>query len=186
MRQELVSIHVLRRGRCVLNSKGLLMRSCVFQSTSSEEDVVSPLLTLDTITELVFQSTSSEEDVVSHQVVMQPACLLNGFNPRPPKRTLCRGLPCRTAATTFQSTSSEEDVVSIITYANKYHEPCFNPRPPKRTLCLCLKCNKPNKPVFQSTSSEEDVVSELDSAFVFSSVVSIHVLRRGRCVTKGI
>ena len=83
-----VSIHVLRRGRCVLDDLKLDVTNSMFQSTSSEEDVVS-----------VFPS----------------ACIViwKGFNPRPPKRTLCH-LASRTTATGngFQSTSSEEDVVS--------------------------------------------------------------------------
>ena len=37
----------------------------------------------------VFQSTSSEEDVVS-AVLMLPVLHPLSFNPRPPKRTLCR------------------------------------------------------------------------------------------------
>ena len=35
---------------------------------------------------------------------------------------------------------------------------------------------------FQSTSSEEDVVSLAGEGGVYSNKVSIHVLRRGRCV----
>ena len=108
-----------------------------------------------------FQSTSSEEDVVSLDIVVMAQEIVC-FNPRPPKRTLCReGL------NTLQGEGLS-----------------FNPRPPKRTLCHEGSCCQLNKGYwFQSTSSEEDVVSsEFDGAFVFSSVVSIHVLRRGRCV----
>ena len=36
-----VSIHVLRRGRCVIFDGGKIGDHTVFQSTSSEEDVVS-------------------------------------------------------------------------------------------------------------------------------------------------
>ena len=58
-----------------------------------------------------FQSTSSEEDVVSClQSVFDQ--VYYGFNPRPPKRTLCQ--------------KHRRDVKSCR---------CFNPRPPKRTLC---------------------------------------------------
>ena len=59
----------------------------------------------------------------------------------------------------FQSTSSEEDVVSRQTRASNWALRCFNPRPPKRTLCL-----------------------EKGLAKYRGNSVSIHVLRRGRCV----
>ena len=106
------------------------------------------------------------------------------FNPRPPKRTLCpkRGFGlCRVAdvsihvlrrgrcvgikatnrlyASVFQSTSSEEDVVSIYRAGHLLRFFCFNPRPPKRTLCLYIA-----------------------QVIYCGSFVSIHVLRRGRCV----
>ena len=130
-----------------------------------------------------FQSTSSEEDVVSALVLdMQPHPLWR-FNPRPPKRTLCL---VRTILygffAMFQSTSSEEDVVSYLGAGTRTAQYCFNPRPPKRALCLynqpCSLCRhgrfNPRPPKrtlcppclsalqlshkFQSTSSEEDVV----------------------------
>ncbi len=59
----------------------------------------------------------------------------------------------------FQSTSSEEDVVSLDIKLHARNDKGFNPRPPKRTLCR---------------------VVHLHSIFQFD--VSIHVLRRGRCV----
>ena len=107
------------------------------------------------------------------------------FNPRPPKRTLCQKQTTWTKLhSTFQSTSSEEDVVSITIRTNMCKTFCFNPRPPKRTLCLengtkvkiCLE--------FQSTSSEEDVVSTKPGVTSCNEAVSIHVLRRGRCVCR--
>ena len=82
-----VSIHVLRRGRCV----SLIVDGSVgcpsFQSTSSEEDVVSQHFP-QYLYELLFQSTSSEEDVVSGLFHLYSQHLPS-FNPRPPKRTLC-------------------------------------------------------------------------------------------------
>ena len=106
-----------------------------------------------------FQSTSSEEDVVSN-----PAMLLlsqnYSFNPRPPKRTLCPAIVSALLAVwMFQSTSSEEDVVS------EYFT----------SLVQCFR-------QFQSTSSEEDVVSPGITLYRIIGLVSIHVLRRGRCV----
>ena len=63
-RTQLVSIHVLRRGRCVRSAR------------------------INPVPDLMFQSTSSEEDVVSKSM-----CKCRDghycFNPRPPKRTLC-------------------------------------------------------------------------------------------------
>ncbi len=129
-----VSIHVLRRGRCVLPHFGHFLEPLLFQSTSSEEDVVSYTEKTARSHIITFQSTSSEEDVVSRHGVP-----LHTLNP-------------------FQSTSSEEDVVSRITT-----------RPTPRLQ-------------FQSTSSEEDVVSVTCSISTAQFVVSIHVLRRGRCV----
>ena len=67
------------------------------------------------ITYVVFQSTSSEEDVVSRirWTIMSATAR---FNPRPPKRTLCPHVTLDMyAASMFQSTSSEEDVVSLDT-----------------------------------------------------------------------
>ena len=84
-----VSIHVLRRGRCVCvgglihgsslgfnprppkrtlcpeSSETLYLEVKMFQSTSSEEDVVSHLPVCQPHNYHMFQSTSSEEDVVS-------------------------------------------------------------------------------------------------------------------------
>ena len=130
-----VSIHVLRRGRCVVKS-------------GSVGSLISG-----------FQSTSSEEDVVSDMIIPR-AIKLSGFNPRPPKRTLCLGgaltgagdymfqstsseedvvsistKPCVQSDFMFQSTSSEEDVVSGLKVVCRHSFQCFNPRPPKRTLC---------------------------------------------------
>ena len=85
----------------------------------------------------MFQSTSSEEDVVSVAKV-GVSHALRGFNPRPPKRTLCHSTKSFKAFHTslFQSTSSEEDVVSA-----------------NFTIPIGSRQS------FQSTSSEEDVVS---------------------------
>ena len=60
----------------------------------------------------MFQSTSSEEDVVSDPNIVRTA-IVTSFNPRPPKRTLCHRFGADAwCLTKFQSTSSEEDVVS--------------------------------------------------------------------------
>ena len=64
---RLVSIHVLRRGRCVLDRYKRIDYNGAFQSTSSEEDVVSGYAWVYDTHKCVFQSTSSEEDVVSLQ-----------------------------------------------------------------------------------------------------------------------
>ena len=109
-----VSIHVLRRGRCVMQYRFTRAAIRVFQSTSSEEDVVSVVRTC-------------EVDVPL------------GFNPRPPKRTLCLSAPLICTITNwFQSTSSEEDVVSGAMGSMRTIQGRFNPRPPKRTLCRRL------------------------------------------------
>ena len=84
-----VSIHVLRRGRCVDCTIYCQSTSHMFQSTSSEEDVVSGSGSLLLLLSLLFQSTSSEEDVVS---ALDQLYFLHSLM--------------------FQSTSSEEDVVS--------------------------------------------------------------------------
>ena len=180
----------------------------VFQSTSSEEDVVSRISYFWVLMSLRFQSTSSEEDVVSWSVWKHCSTNRTSFNPRPPKRTLCHLKMLNTVYNVpFQSTSSEEDVVSQLQNIIQQAVLCFNPRPPKRTLCpecdygYFIISNR-----FQSTSSEEDVVSSLcfvSVAYVkgfnprppkrtlclsyvcascISYAVSIHVLRRGRCV----
>ena len=110
-----------------------------------------------------------------------------GFNPRPPKRTLC-----------------------LMSCAPPLKDQSFNPRPPKRTLCLfcapvtiqlsvvsihvlrrgryviILQKTSRHNQLFQSTSSEEDVVSALVCKIAFVVSVSIHVLRRGRCVETAI
>ena len=131
-----VSIHVLRRGRCVLPHFGHFLEPLLFQSTSSEEDVVSYTEKTARSHIITFQSTSSEEDVVSRHgvplhtlnpvsihVLRRGRCVIrrflrrqprSSFNPRPPKRTLCHNYTRRTIGTTKR----------------------FNPRPPKRTLCL--------------------------------------------------
>ena len=65
-----VSIHVLRRGRCVQALKYQTQESRLFQSTSSEEDVVSDIRSLGKLCAHAFQSTSSEEDVVSFKLAL--------------------------------------------------------------------------------------------------------------------
>ena len=67
--QHVVSIHVLRRGRCVGILYDLRTLPSSFQSTSSEEDVVSASVFGIFIIRRMFQSTSSEEDVVSFSQV---------------------------------------------------------------------------------------------------------------------
>ncbi len=86
--------------------------------------------------------------------------LLESFNPRPPKRTLCpKG----------GGTISQGLLVSIHVL--------------RRGRCVVAQ-NIPGLIIakFQSTSSEEDVVSNYGTVNVLRDVVSIHVLRRGRCV----
>ena len=149
-----------KRTLCHSTKSFKAFHTSLFQSTSSEEDVVSTCGVAQTEW-IEFQSTSSEEDVVSfyhRHVYIFRLC----FNPRPPKRTLClwlhgdvdienvkvsihvlrrgrcvlfTGLPFM-SLTMFQSTSSEEDVVSQTRLLFYHHLGCFNPRPPKRTLCL--------------------------------------------------
>ena len=131
-----------------------------FQSTSSEEDVVSPSFIFSLVQRSRFQSTSSEEDVVSPGIEDYGSSSWR-FNPRPPKRTLCL-MCCTLITSTF--------VVSIHvlrrgrcvkrSLCHVRNDDCFNPRPPKRTLC-------PRLYFFKRILSR----------------VSIHVLRRGRCVT---
>ena len=65
MDDQNVSIHVLRRGRCVETAKLQSFIDMLFQSTSSEEDVVSSVRLVIYHAYVMFQSTSSEEDVVS-------------------------------------------------------------------------------------------------------------------------
>ena len=107
-----VSIHVLRRGRCVQSMSDFILSLIEFQSTSSEEDVVSSNLSPTRRLGCTFQSTSSEEDVVSTQLTILYSQRL-----------------------AFQSTSSEEDVVSFVQCWDANMTISFNPRPPKRTLC---------------------------------------------------
>ena len=66
---KIVSIHVLRRGRCVRRIWFTLVLHCWFQSTSSEEDVVSGMRVTGRSCHELFQSTSSEEDVVSDEEI---------------------------------------------------------------------------------------------------------------------
>ena len=158
---------------------------------------------------LRFQSTSSEEDVVSF-FCDWIVDFNTGFNPRPPKRTLCpyhlfvtftypSGFnprpPKRTLCLTdylsgfqdqlkFQSTSSEEDVVSYVDIDTCIYNVSFNPRPPKRTLCrytcriVCVR----NTPCFNPRPPKRTLCHVIDAGNGLAQVVSIHVLRRGRCV----
>ena len=201
-----VSIHVLRRGRCVIFSTPLHCFFFVFQSTSSEEDVVSAIgiashrtqlvsihvlrrgrcvrsARINPVPDLMFQSTSSEEDVVSQESGLQYQGHYLSFNPRPPKRTLC--LACRPDAAHTDRVSIHvlrrgRCVTSI--FAHPLPVSSFNPRPPKRTLCPVTNFVLPATSMFQSTSSEEDVVSPYGVVMGVRLSVSIHVLRRGRCV----
>ena len=110
-----VSIHVLRRGRCVLVVILAPSANSRFQSTSSEEDVVSS-----------FSPADDLLDDVSIHVLRRGRCV-----------TYSSG---RTAVPImFQSTSSEEDVVSVRRTFPCPPCRCFNPRPPKRTLCQELR-----------------------------------------------
>ena len=204
-----VSIHVLRRGRCVLNGPVIVTSVHQFQSTSSEEDVVSGIevMILSTLT-FCFNPRPPKRTLCQHTV----SCTVHtsSFNPRPPKRTLCLDqIKPSVKAKLFQSTSSEEDVVSgaatahydvmpldvsihvlrrgrcvtlAIRQVAEYYS--FNPRPPKRTLCPNFSLSIFSHLIrFQSTSSEEDVVSFGQMEFIrHVDLVSIHVLRRGRCV----
>ena len=158
-RPSLVSIHVLRRGRCITSSH------------------VPPIQLYG----------------VSIHVLRRGRCVFGGivvlrhyaicFNPRPPKRTLCLTYSCPSLSLNkFQSTSSEEDVVSPIQWYFTSTRLRFNPRPPKRTLCLYSNPAAAADAMFQSTSSEEDVVSNVKWVITSIPKVSIHVLRRGRCV----
>ena len=90
----------------------IVIDSKMFQSTSSEEDVVSRV-----------NGIMASIEIVSIHVLRRGRCVcfahaqnwfkLLCFNPRPPKRTLCRILPYLIKRLSkFQSTSSEEDVVS--------------------------------------------------------------------------
>ena len=139
----------------------------MFQSTSSEEDVVSVSMCYVKWLYNMFQSTSSEEDVVSVcascianpelvsiHVLRRGRCVGNlswsiyscrCFNPRPPKRTLCRK---------YKTSNTYIIRVSIHVL--------------RRGRCV-LRHLKSYIPLvrFQSTSSEEDVVSrKLDSVSI--------------------
>ena len=135
-----VSIHVLRRGRCVEIYREIQTIFSPFQSTSSEEDVVS-----------THRGSHFRCNRVSIHVLRRGRCVT--------RTTLLSNLQ-----PLFQSTSSEEDVVSTQKFWRYvWGWPSFNPRPPKRTLC---RAPYPNN-TLNSIS------------------VSIHVLRRGRCVAGG-
>ena len=86
--------------------------------------------------ECQFQSTSSEEDVVSLPTPVN-VIQLSRFNPRPPKRTLCPPQPAvldTTDPVSIHVLRRGRCVVVISVLIN--FKTCFNPRPPKRTLCL--------------------------------------------------
>ena len=59
------------------------------------------------------------------------------FNPRPPKRTLCRidGIVGSLADLSFNPRPPKRTLCLEI-YNGTYVKRGFNPRPPKRTLCL--------------------------------------------------
>ena len=131
-----VSIHVLRRGRCVSIDSGSRASRVMFQSTSSEEDVVSAAV-----------GSFAPCQTVSIHVLRRGRCVVAALFRNAPDynvsiHVLRRGRcvlysyvgSCNSQK--FQSTSSEEDVVSIVCGTNRRDLVCFNPRPPKRTLCL--------------------------------------------------
>ena len=109
----------------------------------------------------VFQSTSSEEDVVSVGIATHKTAT-QGVSIHVLRRGRCvseyGSFPIPNILA-FQSTSSEEDVVSYSFFATPMPELSFNPRPPKRTLCRAKH-----------------------GTICGGILVSIHVLRRGRCV----
>ena len=88
--------------------------------------------------------------------------LLAGFNPRPPKRTLCLYIITVVSKGMIVSIHvlRRGRCVNFVLILFTVGVLCFNPHPPKRTLCLCTRI---------------DVSAVL--------LVSIHVLRRGRCVS---
>ena len=153
-----VSIHVLRRGRCVV----FLRLDCWFQYR--------------------FQSTSSEEDVVSRHRCRQRTCA-SRFNPRPPKRTLCLS---------YQVIYQLKRQVSIHVLRrgrcvrNQLHRWTawlrFNPRPPKRTLCRAQKEIVQHPYDVSIHVLRRGRCVPVESDIIRVSGVSIHVLRRGRCV----
>ena len=155
-----------------------------FQSTSSEEDVVSCRHGLPAHTLSPFQSTSSEEDVVSGtgntpvlatdtvsihvlrrgrcvycQIIV--TCIITCFNPRPPKRTLCRSscsFDCLDISVSIHVLRRGRCVV----YENKQQKSIslVSIHVLRRGRCVYMTfwiCQRSQK--FQSTSSEEDVVS---------------------------
>ena len=111
----------------------------------------------------------------------------SSFNPRPPKRTLCRhgsGVN-KPNGFTFQSTSSEEDVVSCIAQDVVCLSDGFNPRPPKRTLCLHHHhATRQEPPCFNPRPPKRTLCPLVADLMVKQFSVSIHVLRRGRCVKR--
>ncbi len=133
---------------------------------------------------------------------------IGSFNPRPPKRTLCPNPPVPVYSRfvvsihvlrrgrcvylpvgllvlpkKFQSTSSEEDVVSVQSAENRHQTKCFNPRPPKRTLCLSAwRSITHSKPVSIHVLRRGRCVHYGNVTYYALDTVSIHVLRRGRCV----
>ena len=97
---------------------------------------------------------------------------------------MCRSnRSCLRSLFQFQSTSSEEDVVSVYDIIAPLLRNRFNPRPPKRTLChpcqydtVSRTCGFNPRPP-KRTLCQDNVVS-----IAKKCIVSIHVLRRGRCV----
>ena len=109
----------------------------------------------------------------------------NCFNPRPPKRTLCHisgYFPC--GLNMFQSTSSEEDVVSCVALPSASGLFSFNPRPPKRTLCPSAATLASVWSGFNPRPPKRTLCRTLMIHYVITLLVSIHVLRRGRCVRR--
>ena len=107
-----------------------------------------------------FQSTSSEEDVVSPPLKFKPRLEFVSIHVLRRGRCVSLKTDNQNTLSLFQSTSSEEDVVSVISCSSQCVIYSFNPRPPKRTLC-------------------HDAVDCAEHGIF----VSIHVLRRGRCVS---
>ena len=107
----------------------------------------------------MFQSTSSEEDVVSSILALRCRQLSSCFNPRPPKRTLCLDTGCHyTLLIRFNPRPPKRTLCRGL-LRDRPQDCSFNPRPPKRTLCLLRAASVLLNSLFQSTSSEEDVVS---------------------------
>ena len=157
----------------------------LFQSTSSEEDVVSRSKNVRIRRARWFQSTSSEEDVVSLKYVLL-CTIRKSVSIHVLRRGRCVSRDCIGIFSTFRVSIHVLRRGRCVTqrlapYMAKYavsihvlrrgrcveihigHGACarsFNPRPPKRTLCP---------------------INFLDT--VDCASVSIHVLRRGRCVS---